>query len=85
MNSRHDDFAWRGQLADRHATRLEAAMKLRPQAVRRAPMASRADWAGLAATCALWAAGVAVAIAIVYTIATIPSGWWIAGGLPWTH
>ena len=63
---------------------------MRPQAVRRSrtlpvshkPKPTRADWAGLAITCALWAAGVAVAAFIVYTIATVPAGWWIPGGLP---
>lgn len=58
---------------------------MRPQAVRRKPKPTGADWAGLAIACALWAVGVAVAIAIIYTIATVPAGWWIPGGLSWTH
>lgn len=53
---------------------------MRPQAVRRR---SRADWAGLAIACAMWAVAVAVSIAIIYTIATVPAGWWIPGGLPY--
>ena len=53
---------------------------MRPQAVRRR---TRADWRGLAITCTLWALGLAVSVTIVYTIATIPAGWWIEVGLPW--
>ena len=69
-----DELNWRQTVAERKALRAEAAYKLRPMATRKpAPGHKRR-------MLAVWAWRLlllAVSVAVVYGIATVPAGWWL--------
>lgn len=68
-----DDLNWRQAIAERKALRTAAAHKLRPMVTRRPAQGhKRRMLAGLA-----WLLVLAVGVAVVYGIATVPAGWWL--------